>query len=88
MAQQKIVLFIYVRVCHESHGLMGFCCMIDAMGTKFYMADFCLKGAKCCLVSLILHGGLQYSCAPISAGNMFRDLLRLRETMVNTERNI
>jgi hypothetical protein len=36
---------------------------------------------KCCDIK-------QYRCAPVSAGNIFQDLLRLREIMDNTERYI
>jgi hypothetical protein len=36
MAQQNTVLVM--RVCHESRGLVGFCFIIHAVSTRFYMS--------------------------------------------------
>ena len=44
MAQQKIVLFVHVR--HESHGLQGFCFIISAVITRFFMSVILFKGCK------------------------------------------
>jgi hypothetical protein len=44
MAQQKIVLFVHM--CHESHGLMGFCFIIYAVSKMFYMSVSFFEGRQ------------------------------------------